>query len=39
MLWPMDYPRVSSHNKVPRYIKKKLLAIAEELKGNVYLTA
>ena len=39
MLWPMDYPRVSSHNKVPRYIKKKLLAIAEELEGNIYLTA
>ena len=39
MLWPMDYPRVSSHIKVPRYIKKKLLAIAEELEGNVYLTA
>ena len=39
MLWPMDYPRVSSHIKVPRYIKKKLLAIAEELESNVYLTA
>jgi hypothetical protein len=34
MLWPMDYPRVSSYNKVPRYIRKKLLAIAEELESK-----
>ena len=39
MLWPMDYPRVSSYNKVPRYIKKQLLAIAEELEGKVLLSA
>ena len=31
MLWPMDYPRISSKNKVPRYMRKKLNAIAEEL--------
>ena len=31
MLWPMDYPRISSWNKVPRYMRKKLNAIAEEL--------
>ncbi|MEL6496703.1 MAG: Hint domain-containing protein, partial [Cyanobacteria bacterium J06623_7] len=31
MLWPMDYPRVSSHNKVPRYVRQKLMQIAEEL--------
>ncbi|MEM6613455.1 MAG: hypothetical protein AAF652_14585, partial [Cyanobacteria bacterium P01_C01_bin.72] len=28
MLWPMGYPRISSRNKVPRYIKQHLLAIA-----------
>ena len=28
MLWPMDYPRVSSKNKVPRYVSQKLMAIA-----------
>ena len=32
MLWPMDYPRISSWHKVPRYMRKKLNAIAEELK-------
>ena len=31
MLWPMDYPRISSWNKVPRYMRKKLNQIAEEL--------
>ena len=31
MLWPMDYPRISSGVKVPRYMRKKLHAIAEEL--------
>ncbi|MEM6613533.1 MAG: Hint domain-containing protein [Cyanobacteria bacterium P01_C01_bin.72] len=31
MLFPMDYPRVSSHNKVPRYVRQKLIQIAEEL--------
>ena len=31
MLWPMDYPRISSWVKVPRYMRKKLNAIAEEL--------
>ena len=28
MLWPMDYPRVSSKNKVPRFVSQKLMAIA-----------
>ena len=28
MLWPMDYPRVSSKNKVPRFVREKLMAIA-----------
>ena len=28
MLWPMDYPRISSKNKVPRFVSKKLMAIA-----------
>ena len=31
MLWPMDYPRISSWNKVPRYMRKKLNAIAAQL--------
>ncbi|WP_019506844.1 Hint domain-containing protein [Pleurocapsa sp. PCC 7319] len=31
MLWPMDYPRVSSKNKVPRFVSKKLMAITEQL--------
>ncbi|MEM6613532.1 MAG: Hint domain-containing protein [Cyanobacteria bacterium P01_C01_bin.72] len=31
MLFPMDYPRVSSYNKVPRYVRQKLMQIAEEL--------
>ena len=31
MLWPMDYPRISSGVKVPRYMRQKLNAIAEEL--------
>lgn len=28
MLLPMDYPRVSSKNKVPRFVAQKLMAIA-----------
>ena len=39
MLWPMDYPRVSSYNKVPHYTKNNLIVIAEELEGNIHLTA
>lgn len=31
MLFPMDYPRVSSHYKVPSYVRQKLMQIAEEL--------
>lgn len=34
MLWPMDYPRVSSKNKVPRYVSQKLMKIADELYGQ-----
>ena len=37
MLWPMDYPRISSWNKVPRYMRQKLNLIAEEL--ELVLTA
>lgn len=35
MLWPMDYPRVSSMNKVPCRVSQKLMAIAEQLTGKV----
>ncbi len=31
MLWPMDYPRISSCNKVPHFVNKKLLKIAHQL--------
>ncbi len=31
MLYPLDYPRISSKNKVPKYISQKLMQIAEEL--------
>ncbi len=31
MLWPIDYPRISSCNKVPRFVSKKLLKIAHQL--------
>ena len=34
MLWPMDYPRISSWNKVPRFVSKKLLKIAHQLFGQ-----
>ncbi len=39
MLWPMDYPRISSWNKVPRFVSKKLIAIAEKLEGKERLMA
>ena len=39
MLWPMDYPRVSSKYKVPRYVRNKLMAIATELSEKVILSA
>ena len=38
ILWPLDYPRVSSTVTVPRYIKKHLLNIASEL-GELKLVA
>ena len=31
MLWPMDYPRISSWNKVPRFVRKKLRTIADQI--------
>ena len=31
MLWPMDYPRISSCNKVPRFVSQKLMAIAKNI--------
>ena len=34
MLWPMDYPRISSWNKVPRFVSKKLMNIAHQLFGQ-----
>lgn len=34
MLWPLDYPRISSKNKVPRFISQKLMNIAVELYGE-----
>ncbi|MEM9272012.1 MAG: Hint domain-containing protein [Cyanobacteria bacterium P01_F01_bin.143] len=34
MLWPMDYPRISSWNKVPRFVSKKLIRIASQLEGQ-----
>ena len=40
MLWPMDYPRISSKNKVPRYVSQKLMQIAEKLYGeDIFETA
>ena len=36
MLWPMDYPRVSSWNKVPRFVSNKLLKIAHQLERTRY---
>lgn len=31
ILWPLDYPRVSSTTTVPRYICKRLNAVADEI--------
>ena len=39
MLYPMDYPRVSSMNKVPRQVAQKQIAIAEQLTGKVLVSA
>lgn len=33
MLWPMDYPRISSKGKVPSYVRKRLENIAADLYG------
>ena len=32
MFWPMDYPRISSKNKVPLFVHENLLEIANQLK-------
>lgn len=37
MLWPMDYPRVSSYTTVPRYVRKRLQTVADDLYGAVVL--
>ena len=34
MLGPVDYPRISSWNKVPRFVSKKLMNIAHQLTGQ-----
>ena len=40
MLWPMDYPRISSWVKVPRYVRNKLNSIAAQLSDKlIRLTA
>lgn len=39
MLWPMDYPRISSKGKVPGFVSRKLMQIAERLFGEVALIA
>ena len=31
MFWPMDYYRISSKNKVPRFVSEKLMEIASQL--------
>lgn len=35
MLWPMDYPRISSRNKVPSSVHHKLMKIAYKLTREV----
>ena len=35
MLWPMDYPRISSWVKVPRYVRQKLNVIAAQLSNQI----
>lgn len=39
MLWPMDYPRVSSKTQVPSFVSQKLLNIAQQLEGEVLVSA
>lgn len=34
MLWPLDYPRVSSYTTVPRYVRKRLQNIADAQYGS-----
>lgn len=38
MLWPMDYPRVSSKNNVPRFVQQKLLKLTESLNKKLALS-
>ena len=33
MLWPMDYPRISSKTQVPSFVSQKLSNIAQQLEG------
>ena len=37
MFWPMDYPRISSKNKVPLFVSEKLIKIAKQLYGEKVL--
>ena len=39
MLWPMDYPRVSSKTQVPSFVGEKLSNIAQQLEGRVLVSA
>ncbi len=39
MLWPMDYPRISSKAKVPNFVSQKLLKIALQLTNRAALVA
>jgi len=39
MFWPMDYYRISSKNKVPRFVTKKLMEIADNLNKGKKLYA
>ena len=39
MLWPMDYPRVSSKNNVPRFVQQKLMKLTEFLNKKLALSA
>ena len=38
MLWPMDYPRVSSKTQVPSFVSQKLSNIAQKLEGRVLVS-
>ncbi|MEM9272159.1 MAG: Hint domain-containing protein [Cyanobacteria bacterium P01_F01_bin.143] len=38
MFWPMDYFRISSKNKVPRFVTKKLMDIANKLNNEEALS-